>query len=121
VKLVTRLLESLWGIYAWIIFLILALLALLFVTIVPFAGARSWLSTLCCRAAFLLSGIPVTLEGSDDLPCGHVVVVANHASYVDGPLLKGFLPARFSRAEVTSQVTGRAVARSPDRIRRADQ
>jgi 1-acyl-sn-glycerol-3-phosphate acyltransferase len=96
VKLVTRLLESLWGIYAWIIFLILALLALLFVTIVPFAGARSWLSTLCCRAAFLLSGIPVTLEGSDDLPCGHVVVVANHASYVDGPLLKGFLPARFS-------------------------
>jgi 1-acyl-sn-glycerol-3-phosphate acyltransferase len=24
------------------------------------------------------------------------VVVANHASYIDGPLLKGFLPARFS-------------------------
>jgi 1-acyl-sn-glycerol-3-phosphate acyltransferase len=36
------------------------------------------------------------VNGLGNLPPGHSVVVANHASYIDGFLLKGYLPARFS-------------------------
>jgi 1-acyl-sn-glycerol-3-phosphate acyltransferase len=44
----------------------------------------------------LLAFVPVETRGLDALPDGHCVVVANHASYVDGPLLRAFLPPRFS-------------------------
>lgn len=95
-KYVTRALENLWGIYACAVFLICALIALIAVTILPFAGARQWFVTGCCRAPFVLSGVPVDRQGFQNLPGDHCIVVANHASYVDGFLLKGYLPARFS-------------------------
>jgi 1-acyl-sn-glycerol-3-phosphate acyltransferase len=44
----------------------------------------------------VFSGIPVTINGLENLPADDCVVVANHASYIDGFLLKGYLPARFS-------------------------
>jgi 1-acyl-sn-glycerol-3-phosphate acyltransferase len=34
--------------------------------------------------------------GLDQLPEGHCVVVANHASYLDGVILQAFLPPRFA-------------------------
>ena len=48
------------------------------------------------KAVFVLSGTPVDISGYDKLPDIDCVVVSNHASYVDGVLLKGYLPARFS-------------------------
>ena len=93
---VTRLLEGLWGLYVWAIFLICVLFSLIVVTIVPGLDRRQRLTTMTCRAFFLLSGISVNVTGLESLPDGHCVVVANHASYIDGPLLKGFLPPRFS-------------------------
>ncbi len=95
-KFVTRLLGSLWGVYALAVFIICALLSLIIVTIVPGIGARRWLTTQVVRALFLFTAIPVDVCGLDKLPPGHSVVVANHASYIDGLLLKGFLPARYS-------------------------
>lgn len=93
---VTRLLHGLWGLYAWLIFLLCVLLSLLVVTLVPGLSRRRRLTTAVARAFFSLSGIKVDVSGLESLPDGHCVVVANHASYVDGPLLKGFLPPRFS-------------------------
>lgn len=95
-KYVTALLESLWGLYAWAIFLICVIFSLIVVTIVPGLRTRRRLTTVAARAAFGLSGVRVEVNGLDALPAGHCVVVANHASYVDGPLLRAFLPARFS-------------------------
>lgn len=95
-KYVTAALEALWGVYAWAVFLISAVFTLIGVTVVPGAGLRQHLATFTCRAPFRLAFVPVDVIGRDRLPAGHSVVVANHASYVDGPLLKGFLPARFS-------------------------
>ena len=95
-KYVTRVVHGLWGMYAWLVFLICAFSALIVVTLVPGIGARQWFVTQASRAVFRLSGVPVQVTGRDRLPAGQAVVVANHASYVDGPLLKGFLPARFS-------------------------
>ncbi len=95
-KYVTRLLHGLWGLYAWLIFLICVLFSLLVVTFVPGLPRRRRLTMAAARALFVLSGVRVEVNGLDNLPPGHCVVVANHAGYVDGPLLRGFLPARFS-------------------------
>ena len=93
---VTRLLHGLWGLYAWAIFVLCVLISLITVTLVPGLSRRRRLTTAVARAFFGLSGIKVSVSGLETLPDGHCVVVANHASYVDGPLLKGFLPPRFS-------------------------
>ena len=95
-KYVTRLIEGLWGIYFWVVFLSCVLASLIVVTFAPGLSTRVRFTTAASRAAFRLAGIGVDVRGLDNLPDGHSVVVANHASYVDGPLLKGFLPARFS-------------------------
>lgn len=95
-KYVTAALETLWGVYAWAVFLTCAIVALIGVTLVPGTTLRQHLARLTCRGPFRLAFVPVDVRGLERLPAGHSVVVANHASYVDGPLLKGFLPARFS-------------------------
>ncbi len=95
-KYVTRLLEGVWGAFAWTVFGVCCLTSLIVVTFVPGPAARLWFVTKAARAAFVCSGVRVDVRGLGHLPEGSAVVVANHASYVDGPLLKGFLPARFS-------------------------
>jgi len=96
VKYVTRLLHSLWGLFAWLILVICVVFSLLVVTFVPGLSRRQRLTTAAARALFVLSGVRVEVSGRENLPEGHCVVVANHASYVDGFLLRGYLPARFS-------------------------
>ena len=95
-KYVTRLLEGVWGAFAWTVFGVCCLTSLIVVTIVPGPAARLWFVTKAAKAAFVCSGVRVDVRGLEHLPAGNAVAVANHASYVDGPLLKGFLPARFS-------------------------
>lgn len=95
-KYVTRLLHSLWGLYAWLIFLLCILFSLLVVTIVPTEYWRHRLTTGAARALFVLTGVGADTSGLQHIPDGHCVVVANHASYVDGFLLRAYLPARFS-------------------------
>lgn len=93
---VTRLRDVLFGLYAVIIFACCVIFGLLVAIFVPGAERRArWLAG-TSKAVFVLSGTPVTVEGYDKLPDIDCVVVANHASYVDGFLLKGYLPARFS-------------------------
>jgi 1-acyl-sn-glycerol-3-phosphate acyltransferase len=58
------------------------------------AARRIWRAV--ARSAVRLGRLPVTVEGLEHLPAaGPVVVVANHASYVDGLLLYALLPERF--------------------------
>lgn len=91
-----RLLHSLFGLYAILVFSLCVLFALIVAIIVPGLERRRRLAAGAARASFLLSGIRPQINGLENLPEGSCVVVANHASYVDGVLLKGFLPARFS-------------------------
>lgn len=89
-------LHAIWGIYAWLVFGLCALAALVLVAIVPGQPRRDRMTTAAARAVFILAGVKTTVNGSENLPDGNSVVVANHASYVDGPLLKAYLPPRFS-------------------------
>lgn len=85
-----------YGCYAWFVFLFCATGALLSVLLVPgLHRRRRWVSV-CARQPFRLAGIKITIRGNDKLPAGSSVVVANHASYLDGVLLQAVLPPRFS-------------------------
>ncbi len=84
------------GLYAWTVFCGCVLFSLIVALIVPGQERRRRLVAGAARASFVLSGVPVHVDGLHNLPDGHCVVVANHASYADGVLLKGFLPPRFS-------------------------
>ena len=55
------------------------------------AGAhrRQKLVTFIGKMIFVLAGVKVTMRGIDNLPTDSCVVVANHASYIDGILLNG--------------------------------
>jgi 1-acyl-sn-glycerol-3-phosphate acyltransferase len=48
------------------------------------------------RAFFRAAGIPFAVEGLDRLPQGPCVVVANHASYIDGVVAAAALPPDFA-------------------------
>jgi 1-acyl-sn-glycerol-3-phosphate acyltransferase len=69
---------------------------LVVVLVVPSADRRHKLATWTSRMAFVLPMIEVHVRGMDNLPPDDCVVVANHASYIDGVLLKGYLPWRFN-------------------------
>ena len=94
----TRLLHAVFGVYALTMFAVCVLFALLVTILVPGLENRRKLVSGASRWSFLLSGIRPAIHGTEKLPAEGCVVVANHASYADGILLKGFLPARFSFA-----------------------
>jgi 1-acyl-sn-glycerol-3-phosphate acyltransferase len=47
------------------------------------------------RAVLLCMGVPIRVRGLEHLPAGVNIVVANHASYLDGLILTAALPARY--------------------------
>lgn len=85
-----------WGIYAWILFVGGVLCAVLFTVVVPGLDRRRRCVTAVCRGFFQAAGIPASVSGLHHLPEDHCIVVANHASYVDGVILQAFLPPRFA-------------------------
>ena len=88
--------RTVYGLYGWLVFIFCCLLALLATIFVPTAPLRHRLASLASRAIFILGGVPAKVRGLENIPAGNAVVVANHASYADGVLLKGYLPYRFS-------------------------
>ncbi len=93
---VTRFLQFLWGLWAWFAFLVSVAIALVFALIIPGPDLRGRILAWLSRAPFVLAGVPVTIRGLEHLPDQPSVIVGNHQSYVDGFLLKGYLPRRFS-------------------------
>ena len=83
--------------YAHAVFWLLAIPSWLLIVLLPGEGMRWAIMRRAARLLFLLTGVPMRVEGLEHWPRGrHCVIVANHASYVDGPLLKGYLPWRFN-------------------------
>jgi 1-acyl-sn-glycerol-3-phosphate acyltransferase len=98
IRWLRSLFDCLFGLYVLVAFLVLGVLAFLLVTLVPGLGVRSRreIAHWTARTFFFAAGLRVHVDGEERLPAGPCVVVANHASYLDGVLLKAFLPARFS-------------------------
>jgi 1-acyl-sn-glycerol-3-phosphate acyltransferase len=84
------------GIYAWFAFILCVLSGIVFALLLPGLERRRRWVTASARATFHLTGISVQVRGLEKLPSGHSIVVANHASYIDGVVLFGYLPPRFA-------------------------
>ena len=93
---VTYPLKLLYGLYGWLVFSLCCIFGLLFALLVPATELRHRLIAWTSRMVFVLGGVPAEASGLDNLPDCNAVVVANHASYVDGFLLKGYLPHQYS-------------------------
>jgi len=96
VNWVTQTRDVIWGVFTWLCFGLLVLFLFIVVLLVPGADRRQKLATWTCRMVFVLPMVDVRITGIDNLPTDDCVVVANHASYIDGVLLKGYLPWRFN-------------------------
>jgi 1-acyl-sn-glycerol-3-phosphate acyltransferase len=88
-------LRLIYGIYAVLLFLAVTLVALVGVILLPSLRWRRATARIAARTFFLFAGMPVRLEGRENLPGGQCVVVANHASYLDGVVMTAALPPRF--------------------------
>jgi acyl carrier protein len=82
--------------YVWFVFGAIGLAGIAAALVVPGADRRRVALHALARLMVRISGVPVSASGLDRVPGeGKVVVVANHASYVDGLLLYALLPRRF--------------------------
>ena len=93
---VTLIYRTLYGFYGWLAFIVGFLLALTATILIPAAALRHRAAAAATKAIFVLGGVPAKVIGMENLPEANAVVVANHASYVDGLLLKAYLPYRYS-------------------------
>ena len=84
-----------WGLWALLLTVPLLLFAALPILALPRLESRRAAAGAACRAYLRLCGLPVRRLGLERLPDAACVIVANHASYIDGPLLFALLPPRF--------------------------
>lgn len=89
-------LHAAYGVYFAAVFLVFAPIALLAVTVTPGLTARRRIARAAARGVFATAGMGPDVEDAGGLPEDPCVVVANHASYLDGIILCAVLPPRFT-------------------------
>jgi 1-acyl-sn-glycerol-3-phosphate acyltransferase len=88
--------RTLYGSYAWLALLACVLPVVCLLALTSAVHRRRRIARAGARLFFRLTGSAVRLEGPS-LSNGHLcVVVANHASYLDGIILTAVLPAQFT-------------------------
>jgi 1-acyl-sn-glycerol-3-phosphate acyltransferase len=88
--------NALYGLYAWLALLACVLPTCVLLAVTPGLQRRRTIARVSARAFFAAIGSPVRVEGAAierHYPC---IVVANHASYLDGIILTAALPASFT-------------------------
>jgi len=91
-----RPLELGYGIYAACAIIAVALLFAPLVLLLPTLALRRAAGRFAVRLAMASAFVPVRIRGLEHLPPGPCIVVSNHASYLDGPLMTAALPGRFT-------------------------
>lgn len=85
----------LYGLYAWTLFVLLATASLPLLLLTPGLLRRRALVRTVGRWALTLTALKVSVHGLEHIP-GPCIVVANHASYLDGVIMQAVLPPDFS-------------------------
>jgi 1-acyl-sn-glycerol-3-phosphate acyltransferase len=84
-----------WGLYAWLVFVICISGAIIGTLLLPGEDRRRRFASAVGRLIFRLCGIKATIHSMALIPDEQCIVVANHASYIDGIILYAYLPPRF--------------------------
>jgi 1-acyl-sn-glycerol-3-phosphate acyltransferase len=82
-------------VYAIALFLVMGLCALLCLLCLPGIQRRRAFARAASRAFLNLAAMPVRVVNPERIPATQCVVVANHASYLDGVVFTAALPPRF--------------------------
>jgi 1-acyl-sn-glycerol-3-phosphate acyltransferase len=91
-----RALQPLYLAYCLVVFTAMGLTVLVINLFLPNLRRRRLVAGMGSRAFLRVAGIPFTVEGLDRLPQVPCVVVANHASYIDGLVAAAALPPDFA-------------------------
>jgi 1-acyl-sn-glycerol-3-phosphate acyltransferase len=83
-----------YALYTYIMFLALGLTALAGMAL-PGLHRRRGVARAMSRTLLFFTGMPLVVKNLDRVPAGQCVVVANHASYLDGLVMTAALPPRF--------------------------
>ena len=78
------------------VFCLMFVVATILALVVPRLDWRRRITHHLAAIALPVLGLRVAVTGLGQLPPGNCVVVANHASYLDGIIMKAVLPPRFS-------------------------
>jgi 1-acyl-sn-glycerol-3-phosphate acyltransferase len=89
-------LQRLYSAYCIVLFMALSLITLTVNLFLPSLKSRRRVAGAFSRWFFGIAGIPLRIEGLDRLPDAPCVVVANHASYIDGIVAAAALPPDFA-------------------------
>jgi 1-acyl-sn-glycerol-3-phosphate acyltransferase len=84
-----------YGLYAIVVFLVFGFIAAFLGLVLPGVQRRRAVARAAARAFLFLAGMPVKVIAAELIPAGQCVIVANHASYLDGIVFTAALPARF--------------------------
>ncbi|RJG00245.1 AMP-binding protein [Noviherbaspirillum sedimenti] len=104
---------GLWGFWAWTVFALLAPPFWLLIALAPTLALRRAAARAGARLALAAGGILPRVTGLENLPDGGpAIVVANHASYLDGMALTAALPARFAYA-AKQELLGHPLSATP--------
>jgi 1-acyl-sn-glycerol-3-phosphate acyltransferase len=85
-----------YGLWCWAAFVAIALVVLVVGVPTPTVLLRRRMARGGARLFLALAGIRFTVRGLERLPAEACVVVANHASYIDGVVMQAALPPRFA-------------------------
>lgn len=103
-KLILQSLQAVFGLYMLLVFIVLLISLFPFLLILPKLAWRRSMARALSGLVFFLCGMKPAVLGLENLPDTGCVVVANHASYLDGVILTATLPPDFAfviKREVT--------------------
>jgi 1-acyl-sn-glycerol-3-phosphate acyltransferase len=93
--MLSRARDWVFGVYAIVLFLVLGLCTLLALLLLPGIQRRRKFARAISRVFLNLAAMPITVVNPGRLPSTQCVVVANHASYLDGVVFSAVLPPHF--------------------------
>lgn len=86
----------LYGLYVWLVVVLTVVPVCAALAVAPGLDNRRRIARAGARAIFRLIGSPVHVTGAEIDAATHCVVVANHASYLDGVIMTAVLPTQFT-------------------------